>query len=423
MVVRARTTHHGSVMTAHRRAGIRAPVNGLIAAVLALLLLPSLASGADWTPLDRVSAKGGSRLDSLHQLAGSGGMLHLVHPRLGPRKADDRVVYQRSVDRGRSWTRERVVFAATRKRRYVVPNLAVDARGAVVAVAFRVRGPKETVLLVRVSRDGGQSFGGTVALAATGKSPGIGVPAVAVGSDFVAVAWTNRVNGKVKLRVSRNDGRTFGGSQTLATTKLSIDCKDPLTDGLVGLAANGKSLHVAWSHSASRHCIASAVRVRTSLDRGASWSPVRTITERDSFGWPELDARGKTVVATVQGLTGELILARSGANGRKWRERTLKPPKGFLYSAADVLLLPHGKAAIAYVKERVTKDVMRSTRLVTRHSRDDGVSYGKPKPVTKDAKLLRMAPNLAANDGRLSLVVQSGQLDGTPRHIHDSRLR
>jgi hypothetical protein len=410
-------------MTAHRRVGSRAPLIGLAAAVLALLLLPTLTLGAGWTPLERVTPVGGSRLDSLHQLAAAKGELHLVHPRIGPGKTDDSVVYQRSGDRGKTWTREKLLFRATSARRTVVPNLAIDARDRTVAVAYRVAGPSGHALLVRVSRDGGRSFGKRVELFETRNAKGIGVPAVAIGNDVIAVAWTNRANGRVKLATSRDHGRSFNGAQTLATTRLSIDCKTKVTDGLVGLTISDRSVHVAWSHASSRQCYASAIRVRTSLDRGKTWSPVRTVTERASFGWPELDSRGKTVLATVQSTGGALILARSEKNGRNWRDKKLKPPKGYIYSAADVELLPRQRAVVAYAKERLRKDKLVGTQLLTRRSTDDGATWGKVKPVTREARLLRMAPNLAAHKARVSLVVQSGQLDGRPRHIYASRLR
>jgi hypothetical protein len=421
--VRARTTQDVGVKTSFRRVGSRAPLMSLTAAVLALLLLPTLALGAEWTPLKRVSANGNTRLDSLHQVAAAKDRLHLVHPRVGPGRTDDRVVYQRSTNDGATWSKERALFNATAKRRHVVPNLAIDARANVVVVAFRVRGPAENALLVRVSRDGGQTFGKRVELFTTRKKAGVGVPAVVIGNDVIGVAWTNRADGKVKLRTSRDDGRTFGSARTLGQTRLSIDCEDNITDGLVGLAANDKSIHVAWSYAAKRQCYASSIKVRTSLDRGKAWSPARLITTRDSFGWPELDARGKTVVATVQAMDGGLILARSAKNGRNWRDQRLGAPKGFSYSAADVSLLPRQKAVISYVKERIKKDKLVSTKLVSRRSKDDGARYGPAKSATRDAKLLRMAPNLAVSDSRITVVVQSGELDGSPRNIYASRLR
>ena len=62
---------------------------------------------------------------------------------------------------------------------------------------------------MRVSRDGGRTFGKRVELFETRNEKGIGVPAVAIGNDVIAVAWTNRANGRVKVSTSRDDGRTF----------------------------------------------------------------------------------------------------------------------------------------------------------------------------------------------------------------------
>lgn len=417
------TAHDGPVMTDHRRVGVRAPLTSLTAVVLALLLLPTMALGAEWTRLERVTSNGGSRLDSLHQVAAAKDVLHLVHPRIGPKAADDRVVYQRSGDDGRSWSGERAIFKANARYRKVSPNLAIDAYGQLVAVAFRVSGPSGHTLFVRVSRNGGKSFAKRVALFSSSASDGIGVPGVVASDGLIAVAWTNRANGQIKVRTSRTAGRSFKAARTLGTTKMSIDCQGQVTDGLVGIAANGKSVHVAWSDTARPQCFADDVRVRTSLDRGGSWSPARTITTRDTFGWPELDARGKTVIATVQTTSGSLIVSRSEKNGRNWREKVLQPPAGHIFSAADVTILPGRKVILGYVKERIRNGTLVSTRVVTRRSPDDGNSWNRPKPVTADADLLRMAPNVVANGSRVTVVVQSGQLDGSPRHIYASRLR
>jgi hypothetical protein len=423
--VRRRTGDNATVMTPLRRVGRRAPLTGVIAVVLTLLLLPASAFGADnaWTGLKRVSDTGGSRLDSLHQLAADRGQLHLVHPRIGPNRTDDRIVYQRSRDNGGKWTPEQTVFVSSNKHRHVVPNLALDARGGVVALAFRVKGPEGDSLFVRTSRNDGATFGVKQEVFVTTSGGGIGVPAVAVGNDFVAVAWTDRRNGRIKLRVSRDDGRTFGKTKVLARTKLSIDCKNRMTDGLVGLAASDKRLHLAWSHAPKRACQASAIRTRTSTDRGADWSKTRTLTKRRTYGWPELDARGRTVVATVQSPTGGLVLARSGRNGKGWQDRLLKAPRGFSFSAADITLLPNKKALLTHVTERVKRNRLLNTKVVSRRSPDDGRSWNKPKTVADRAQRLRMAPNVAANSTKVSIVVQAGPLDGSPRNLFVSRLR
>ena len=83
----------------------------------------------------------------------------------------------------------------------------------------------------------------------------------------------------------------------------------------------------------------------------------------------------------------------------------------------------HKQDWMAYVNERIKGGKLVSTRVVTRRSSSDGASFGKPKPVTRDQQLLRQAPNIAVVDRRAALVVQSGALDGSPRHIFSSRYR
>lgn len=392
---------------------------------LLLALLPGAAHGAGWTTLRRVTDEPGSRLDSLHQLSATRASLHLVHPRLGPGLTDDRVLYQRSDDDGATWSDPSALFEATGSRRSVVPNLALAARGDVVAVAWRVNGPEENALFVRVSRDGGRSFRKREVLFSTRRDDGIGVPAVAVaaGGRVVAVAWTDRANGRIELRTSRDRGATFGKSRVLGRTRLSIDCRQDLTDGLVGLAASDRVIHAAWSESPRRGCQASSIKARTSDDDGRKWSAARTVTDLRSYGWPELDARGATVMATVQSTTGGIIVSRSADGGQSWSDRRLNAPKGRSFSAADVILLSGDKAMIAYVNESVRRSRLISTRVVTRWSPDDGASFRQPKAVTPDARRLRMAPNIAADRKRVAILVQSGPLSGTPRNIFVSRRR
>ena len=410
-----------------RRVGSRAPLITVVAVLFALLLslLPGATLGAGWTSLQRVTDAPGSRLDSLHQLSSDRGTLHLVHPRIGPGLTDDRVIYQRSEDAGANWSDPATLFEATQTRRSVVPNLALAARAGVVIVAWRVDGPEEHVLFVRISRDGGRSFRKREVLFSTRQDAGIGVPAVVVaeGGRVIAVAWTDRANGRIKLRTSRNRGRTFGQARVLGRTRLTIDCRTDLTDGLVGLAASDRVIHAAWSESPKRQCQASSVMARTSDDRGRTWSAARTVTQRRSYGWPELAARGSTVLATVQSTTGGIIVSRSGDAGGSWDDRLVKAPAGHSFSAADVVLLPGGKAMITYVNETVRRSRLTATKVVTRWSPDDGATLRQPKAVTTEARRLRMAANIAAVRKDVTIVVQSGPLSGTPRNVFVTRRR
>ena len=414
-------------MTPARRVGSRAPLIAAVTVLLAslLMMIPSVALGAGWSDLKRVTDERGSRLDSLHQLSASQGTLHLVHPRIGGAGTRDRVLYQRSEDDGGSWSDPATLFAVTKSDRNVVPNLALDSGSRAVAVAWRVKGPEEDTLYVRVSRNGGRSFEDRVGLFSSKRDDGIGVPAVTVaaGGKVVAVAWTDRANGKIKLRSSRDGGRTFGRVRILGQTRLSIDCRERVSDGLVGIAASTNTIHLAWSEAPAGKCQASSIKARTSSNQGRTWSRARTVTQRRSYGWPELDARGRSVLATVQSPGGDVIVARSADGGQSWADRIVKAPRGANFSAADVVLLPGGRAMITYVNERLRKSRLISTKVVSRWSPDGGARFGKPRTVAPDAERLRMAPNVAANEKRVTIVVQSGPLSGSVRNLYVSRLR
>ena len=406
-------------MRSLRRVGRRAPLAGFGLVGLLVVLLPASTFAADWSSAQRVTSNGGSRLDSLHQLAAGAGAFHLVHPRLDVAGNRDRVIYQRSQDGAARWGRERTLFTGNAGQPNVIPNLAIDARGPVVAVAWRSKGADGTKLWVRVSKNRGFSFGARAEVASS--RPGLGVPAVTVGNDVIAVAWTERRNGVVKVSRSRDGGATFKKPTRIASTKLSIDCRSKVLDGLVGLTSSGNRLHLAWSHAGTRKCLAGSIRMRTSNDQGKSWGRLRTVTKRRSYGWPELDARGSTVVATVQLPTGSLLVARSSKAGRDWGERLIKPAKGHLLSAGDITLLSDRKAQLAYVDELVRKKRLIATKVMTRSSNNDARRFGSATIVMERAARLRLAPNVASTRDDLAIVLQSGAFDGSPRNIYAVR--
>jgi hypothetical protein len=415
------------MMTLGGGVGPRAPSVAVLALSYALsfTLLGASAAAAGWSTLKRVTDERGSRFDSLHQLAADRGIFHVVHPRVGPGATDDRVFYQRSDDQGETWSDLSPLFQATSTHRQVVPNLALAARGDTVAAAWRVSGPGGHALLMRVSHDGGRTFGKRKDIFDTKRADGIGVPAVAVSSRgrVVVAAWTDRHTRRILLRTSRDGGRTFGDARAIGRTNLSIDCRGRLTDGLVGLAASSRFIHVAWSVAPAKRCQASSIQARRSDDKGRTWEAARVVTSRRSYGWPELDARARTVMATVQAPGGDVIVARSTDDGASWSDRLLKAPKGANFSAADIVLLPDRKAMVTYVNERIRRAKLIATKVVSRWSPDDGASLRKPRTVAGEARRLRMAPNIAADGEGVSIVLQSGPLSGSPRNLFTSRLR
>ena len=309
--------------------GRRRSATGLLGVLLALacaVLSVAPASAAGWTSAHRVSVRNNSALSSLHELAAAGNTLHLVHARTGPGKADDSVVYQRSTDGGGSWTKESALWTSGPTYNGVIPNLAVAARGDVVAAVFRVRGAHGSALYARISRNAGKTFAPRLLIASVRSPRGLGVPAVAIGdANTIVIAWTDRASGHVRVRRSTNGGDSFRDATTVASSDMSIDCSNPkVVDGLVGLAAAGSTVYVAWSDASGGACIASRVRIRTSHDNGRTWGKPHLVTGTSSFGWPELAALYDRLLVTLQRPDGSLLLARSTDSGKTFQQQILQ---------------------------------------------------------------------------------------------------
>jgi hypothetical protein len=399
------------------------PARAIGLCLFALLLVAQPGLADDGSSAQRVSQRGGSRLDSLHQLAASGDTLHLAHARMGDRGRPDQVVLQRSRDGGADWTKERALFTAGARYGRVLPNLAVASRGSIVAVAFRVQGTHGTTLFLRTSRDGGRRFGPREAIAARKGKLSLGVPAVAVGDGVVAVAWTDRVDGAIRLRRSLDGGRTYARTSTLGRTRVTIECRGRVTDGLVGLAAAGARLYLAWSDAKERSCMAGRIVMRTSPDRGGRWRDERTVTGSRSFGWAEIVASGSSVLATVQLPTGRLLVARSRDEGRSWRQATLAPRRGRVLSAGDILARPGGQVWVGFVEETISRGRLRASRVRVIRSKDGGATFGRAHTIAGTARSLRQAVNLADTDRGRIAIYQSGSLAGEPRNVLATRWR
>jgi hypothetical protein len=399
------------------------PVRAIGLCLLASLLLGQQALADGGPSSGRLSHRGGARLDSLHQLASAGDTLQLAHARIGQAGRPDQVVIQRSRDGGSDWTKERALFTAGRRYGRVLPNIAVAARGPVVAVAFRVQGSKGTTLFVRTSRDGGRRFGSREAIASRAGKLSLGVPAVTVGDGVVAVAWTDRADGTIRLRRSRDGGRSFSNAVTLGRTRVSIECRARVTDGLVGLAAAGARLHLSWSDSKERSCMAGRIVVRTSPDRGGRWRDERTITGSRSYGWAELAAWGSTVLATVQLPSGRLLVARSRDEGRSWRQTMLSPRRRRSLSAGDVLMRDGRQLWVGFVEETIAGGRLRATRVRVVRSNDGGATFGRARTLAGTARSLRQAVNLAESGRGRVAVFQAGSLSGQPRNLFTARWR
>jgi hypothetical protein len=377
---------------------------------------------AAWTSPERVSTGRDARLTALHEVSTGGGVLHAAHGRTGPGPNDDRVFYQRSGNAGRSWSRERAVWQPGPAYRGLTPNLAVAAWHDMVVVAFRVHGRRGSALFVRVSRDRGATFDDKVGITTSASGRGIGVPAVTIASGAVFVAWTHRSSNSIRVKRSTNGGRSFGAATTLGTSHLSISCGSSRpVDGLVGMAAVGRTVHVAWSQARTGECIARSAWIRTSVDRGARWRPARQITSTPSFGWPELTAFGTRVAVSLQRPNGTLLVATSRNSGWSFGRRTFAAPSGWEVGAGDVVLMDGNWLWVVFPSLRYRGNEVIASRLRFFASPDAGRTWRAGVTILPEAPRLRHVPNVVALGRRPVVLYQGGPGDESRAGIWSMR--
>jgi hypothetical protein len=166
------------------------------------------------------------------------------------------VVVARSTDDGKTWSspvRVHVDDWSIEACPHAGPSLVADARG-VLHVAWWTGDPGRAGAYYARSEDGGASFSAPTALGVAAESRP-SHPQLALSGDTVVVAWddgTVRVP-QVRVRVSRDGGRTFGDPTTLT------DEERAGTFPVLALAP--EAITVAWSEQgADDHAHADASR-------------------------------------------------------------------------------------------------------------------------------------------------------------------
>ncbi len=216
------------------------------------------------------------------------------------------------------------------------------------------------------------------------------------GDDVVAVAWTNRANGEHQgPHQPRRRPNLQGARARSVRRRCRSTARTTLTDGLVGIAANDRSLHVAWSDAGRRQCYRRRhqgphlARSRRQLEPGPHHHRARLVRlararrarqDRHRHG-PGHRRRPRRVPLGEE----RAQLAREDASSRRRATSSARPMSPSC--PARRRSSPTSRSASRTASSS-------RPRLVSRRSPDDGASWNQPKPVTQEAKLLRMAPNL-----------------------------
>ncbi len=363
-----------------------------------------------WLPSERVSQTEGSFLSSMHSVAASGSTIHLVHPIQGGGSLPASVSYQRSLDAGASWSPERVLFRTGGRLAGTVGNLAIAARGQSVTFAFRTHDADAALLFTRTSRDGGDTWGRRVLVARITTPLLMGIPAVAISSAGIFVAWSDRSSGAVSIRRSDDGGDSYGPATRLGVTRHDVYCGDPpFVDGLVGLAARGRNVQVVWSQSPSGSCFPNVLLLRRSTDGGDTYQPRQTLSDSPTHGWPQLATRGDIVLIIVGGWAGKLLLFRSEDSGATFRRSVAGPLYGTF--TQDVAIIAAGLAMITFSRPMEGGNALPGSELLYRQSSDDGQTWSDPAIAFSRPGRYATSPNLVFADGLPVIVHTIGPHD------------
>jgi BNR repeat protein len=222
----------------------------------------ALAAGVTWSP--SVAVGPAQRAACGHALAAgttaSGTALHATYTSVGGTYRDEKVFYRRSRDNGATW---RVGATITSNTSVWKECPTVAAAGSLVVVAWRQGTLTATAIRLRVSADGGSTWGAERRLPTT-RAPG--KPSVAVSGTRIFVAWTDGSGAQrwSRVAVTRDRGVTWT-SRVLDAHPTSPDIGAQAT---TQVAASGTRVFAAWMRVGGTRLIG-----RVSVDSGATWQP------------------------------------------------------------------------------------------------------------------------------------------------------
>jgi hypothetical protein len=254
---------------------------------------------------------------------------------------NNRVRYVRSVNDGASYGPP---MALSPKSRAFPINLSV-ARGPGGLVVVAWQNGNTNVVKVRVSTDNGVSFGSTTNFATNIQDEGT---AVAAGNGVVYLAYKTEFDTLMVTR-STNGGVNWDPPVTATTSAYSVVDE-------FSLAAAGDHVYLAYSNINTAHPAWGTVRYRRSLDSGQTWSNERQLSPA---AWktehPQIDLRNGVLRAVYGRRTssGISIYFQKSNDGLNWGGAQLVDPNAhdpFVTYAGKVIVLFEVGTGNAYVR-------------------------------------------------------------------------
>ena len=261
-------------------------------AILACFLAVAPTLGASWYPKVALTT---------HSDAGEGGLVTLSDTNAVAVYTDTARVYtRRTTDSGATW-KPRVQIAGKSS-----DFVAISGRDSDVDVVWTIElGAGNYALRYAHSANGGISFGASLNIATN-----FGVGHVARGPNgLVVVAWHDTDASLIKVRVSTNDGASFGSEKTIASITSTY-----IQPPVVAIASG--VIYVAYFVDPT------TIELRRSLNNGVRWTRAQAIAD-DGY----LDTNINAVSITAERSSAFIAYsAKSGAD--RWVRYTHTVDKG-----------------------------------------------------------------------------------------------
>ncbi|HEY7827224.1 MAG TPA: sialidase family protein [Candidatus Limnocylindrales bacterium] len=389
-------------------------IAGPIVALMALLLAVSPVLAATWTKPLAITSSHDAFTSFARSLATGSGVVHLVDAR-----AAGNLDYRRSTDGGLHWSHSVTLAQPSSRYPVVLGDPAIGAFGSLVVFAYRANDATAAYLIVRVSHDAGLSWSGPKTIAKVVTTRRIGEQSVAVSSAGIFVAWTNRVTGSIIVQRSTDQGATFHTAQRVGVTTATFSPGDPtFTDGLIGLAASGSDVDLAWSPSGDGQ--ADTLVLSRSTDGGVSYLAPASFLAKPSFGFPSLSASGSFLVGEVLGTDGAVIgLSSKDGGGSIASHRLAGPGDASGLSNGSVAVDSSGNIVLTYSRTGSVRSVPSS--VLVRRSADGGSHWTPFETVAASSAQVEEIDAAFVAGGTLLVWTACVDPDGTNCDIFESR--
>lgn len=258
------------------------------------------------------------------------------------------VYYRRTTNSGSTWGPPIIL---SRLASGVAGMPVIDANGAAVDAAW-VEGDalltsSDSVVRYRRSTDSGATWQAPLNISPSNESAGMPRVGHKPGSATVGVVWTNTINGKMYVKISRDNGATWKTRINLATTS-NKPYGGSIREAFPVIAFGTGVIYVGY-YSANK-----TLKLRRSTDNGVTWKASQSIATNAASWWSSSIAANSSTAVFGYGAQSSTdnwtVFRRTTDKGATWGSvRSLSASSG---SPAFQPVLQYRRGSFRAIYER-----------------------------------------------------------------------